>query len=129
VNSGDRAGLAGRSVEWVVTRNNRTIARTLIGSFAVAGAAASIASGGAEMWNCAVGSAPGNTIVLVSMGPRSYVTLSGQRVPASVTQTGEERRWAWGANSIVLSPEGLARYYEGGDATAAKGTFRCRKMG
>jgi hypothetical protein len=81
------------------------------------------------MWGCSVGSTPGNTVVLVSMGSRSYVKLSGQRVPATVTETGEERRWVWDGNSIVLDSEGLAQYYEGDDTKTVMATFRCKRMG
>jgi hypothetical protein len=103
--------------------------RTLIGLSVVFSAALSVGSSASEMWSCSVGGTTGNKILLVDMGPRSYVKLSGQRVPATVTVTGEARRWVWGENSIVLDSDGLAQYYEGGDTETVKATFRCRRMG
>jgi hypothetical protein len=103
--------------------------RTLIGLSAVFTVALLLGSSATEMWRCSVGGTAGTTVLLVDMGSRSYVKLSGQRVPATVTVTGETRRWVWGENSIVLDSEGLAQYYEGGDSKTVKATFRCRRMG
>ncbi len=80
------------------------------------------------MWVCHVGATPGNAIVLVSSGNRSYVKLSGHRVPAELTEEDGTQRWAWGSNSIALDDTGVAQYYEGTDSDSPKSTFRCRLL-
>ncbi len=104
--------------------------RTRIGVLAIALALPAFgADADAEkMWVCSVGSTPGNSIILVSSGPRSYVKLSGQRVAAQLTQKDGDQRWSWGGNAIDLDSDGVAHYYEAGDGENAKGAFRCRLL-
>lgn len=102
--------------------------RTLVGILAVVASSTLYAAGTIKMWGCSVGGRPGNAVVLVSGGSHSYVKLSGQRVSATITETDEEVRWAWGNNAIDLDDSGIARYYEAGDEENPKGTFRCREL-
>ena len=80
------------------------------------------------MWNCHLGGPPGNAVLLVNRGARSYVKISGQRALATYDETNGVRRWVWGQNAIVLDDEGLAQYFEGGTTETAKAVFRCRRM-
>ena len=83
-----------------------------------------------EMWGCAPVGERRNVLYLADWGARSYVKIQNQRVPATCRTQGSERRWDWGggANTVVLSDDGLAHYYKGGDMENPQGTFRCKSM-
>lgn len=77
------------------------------------------------MWGCAPMGERRNVLYLVDRGTRSYVKIGSQRADARLTTENDNQRWTWGANSIVLTPEAVANYYE--DKTA-KGKFKCKRI-
>ncbi|MEE8043018.1 MAG: hypothetical protein V3T15_09505 [Pseudomonadales bacterium] len=82
-----------------------------------------------EMWGCAPPGQRRTVLHLADWGSRSYVKIQGQRVPAKCSREGTDRRWDWGGgNLLVLSEDGLANYYQGGDTTNPAGMFRCRSL-
>jgi len=87
-------------------------------------AAPALPSEGLTLWSCAQGDRR-NVLYLADRGASSYVKVGSQRVDARITTEGDNRRWTFGSNYVVLKPDGLAEYYERG---TLKGSFRCRKM-
>lgn len=76
------------------------------------------------LWGCAQGERR-NVLYLADRGAASYVKVGRQRVPATVSDGEDGRRWTFGRNHISLQADGLADYYED---DVLKGRFRCRKM-
>ena len=66
-----------------------------------------------------------NILYLSDQGSRSYVKFSGQRISARVDQRASEKRWTWGANSMVLNADNIVSYYE---ADTVKAQFKCKKI-
>ncbi len=77
------------------------------------------------MWGCAPFGELRNVLFLSDRGSRSYIKFSGQRIPATHTSVEAERTWTFGANSIVLTADGIAAYHERG---TIKARFKCRLM-
>ena len=89
--------------------------------------AANVAEGaeGRDSWRCAVMGQRQNALYLVDDGAKSYVKFFGQRIACRHSLDGTTHRWVWGSNSVALSEDLVARYYEGGN-TDPKGQFRCK---
>lgn len=81
-----------------------------------------------EMWGCAHPGQRRTVLHLADWGSRSYVKIQGQRVPAKCTLEGTDRRWDWRGGFLILSEDGIANYFQGGDTTNPVGTFKCRSM-
>ncbi len=83
-----------------------------------------------EMWGCAPVGTRRNVLYLADWGARSYVKIQGQRVPATCRIEGSARRWDWGGgtSSVVLSDDGRANYFKGGDMENSQGVFQCKSM-
>jgi len=77
------------------------------------------------MWGCAP---PGQRGMMLVLSAGGSVKFANQRIPASHEVSGQEHHWTWGNNSVVLGADGIAQYYEGGDTSNSKGTFKCRAM-
>ena len=86
---------------------------------------ATSAQTGAEMWGCAPVGERRNILYLSDQGSRSYIKFSGQRIPARVNHNASEKRWTWGANSMVLDADNMVRYYE---SDTVKAQFKCKKI-
>ena len=80
---------------------------------------------GLVMWSCAPVGQRQTILYLADRGSRSYIKFSGQRVSSTLTSTETERRWDFGANSIVLDADGFADYNERG---SLKARFKCEPM-
>lgn len=82
-----------------------------------------------QMWSCAPPGQRRAMLHLADWGSRSYVKIQGQRVAATCSQEGTERRWEWsGGNVLVLTDDGRGTYFQGGDMTNPVGVFKCRSM-
>lgn len=99
--------------------------RILIGLALLAGLVPELCAA-VTMWGCAPPGQRRSVVVLVDRGAGSYVKFGGQRVSAQLSTKGSEQTWSWGANSVVLIDERIARYYEGDDV---KAEFKCKRLG
>jgi hypothetical protein len=82
-----------------------------------------------EMWGCAHPGQRRTVMHLADWGSRSYVKIQGQRVPATCSLEGTDRRWDWGGgNVVILSKDGIANYFKRGDTDHSEGTFKCKSM-
>jgi hypothetical protein len=94
-----------------------------------AGAARTVSSAVSQTFGCSYPGQRGNVLVLVNRNGTSYVKMSGQQVPTSYASRDDEQTWSWTGKAVVLTGDGVARYYEGSDREAPKATFRCKTMG
>jgi hypothetical protein len=91
------------------------------------------------IWSCKKPFGSENILWLVEWGPKSYIKVFDQRIPAQYSLDGLEKRWDWGLDSsdftydyaITLEPDLTAQYYdfraaEGGRAKA-KEIYKCSK--
>lgn len=83
-----------------------------------------------EMWSCAPPGSHRSVLYLADWGTRSYIKIQGQRVPATLSMKGTDRRWQWneGADAVIMAEDGRAQYFQGGDMKNVAGTFECKQM-
>ena len=78
-----------------------------------------------EMWSCAVMGQRRPVLYLADRGARSFIKFQGQRISASHELAGEDHKWVFGGNSVLLLPDGTAEYYQAG---AKAGVFKCKAV-
>ena len=78
-----------------------------------------------EMWGCSPHGERRTVLFAVDRGSRSYVKIGGQRATARVSTEETGKRWTWGNNSLVLTSDNNADYYEG---STVKAKFKCKPI-
>lgn len=87
------------------------------------------AESGMELWSCAQMGQRRPVLYLADRGTRSYIKFQGQRIPATHRSNDADHQWDFGGNTVMLSADGVANYYQGADRENPQGVFKCKPVG